>query len=98
MDKKQIFDMIDSLRHHINALFTNTSSKVSQDEINTLIKIYKEILPGQRLNTGCSECIKYALVYSQSFYEREKPKWDALQPVESTDNIQEIKTTKTQKK
>lgn len=85
MDKQQLFDMIDSLRHHINALFTNTTTKVSLEEVNTLVRIYNEILPGQRLNTGCADCIKYALIYSSSYYDREKPIWDALNSI--PDNI-----------
>lgn len=69
-----VLKQIESLWSHIDKLYKGGTTTLSTQEINTLLSIYKHILPGQRLNTSCSDCVKYALAVCASYYEREKPK------------------------
>lgn len=93
MEKQELFSLIESLQPHISALISNSTTKLTNDEINTLVKIYKEILPGQRLNTGCGDCLKYALIYSHSFYERETSKITKSQAEQTKVEIEKPKNT-----
>lgn len=87
------FEKIESLWGHISQLLTGVNTKISKEEINTLVDVYKDIMPGTRLNTGCGDCIKYALMVAASWYEREKPKTIPTEtlPQSITDNFDEVK-------
>lgn len=69
-----ILTKIKSLWHHIDKLYSGEPTKISREEVNLLVEIYKEVMPGTRLNTGCGDCLKYALAVCASYYEREMAK------------------------
>ena len=77
MEKSQLFNKIESLRPLVDAMVTHTPIKITLEDIQSMREIYAVILPGQRLSTGCLDCLRYALVYIWAYWERERPKYDA---------------------
>lgn len=83
MNKKELFESIQKLKPYIDAVINHTTIKVGVDDQELLKKVYTNILPGQRLNSACMECVKYAFLYCQSYYEREYPKYlESIKPVD----------------
>lgn len=71
MTKEEALMKIIELRPYVDALWSNTTIKMSIDDQNKLRDIYKFILPGQRLNMACMDCVKYAIVACQAYWEKE---------------------------
>lgn len=90
----EVLHKIASLRRYVDALWSGTTIRVEPEDIQKLKEIYAVILPSQRLSTGCNDCIKYALIYSQSYWEREWPRYvSGLSPKE-----EEVKDTQPKSK
>ena len=104
MESNELFSKLQYLMKYAGELWGG-NTKISREDAEIIRACHWHLLPGQRLNLGCGECVKHALVVCISYFEREQHKWikeePELQTISEEDffnNIDEIEPIKPKKK
>lgn len=63
MNKEEIREIMVSLKPFMDAINSGSAIKISTTEQAKLKKVYNHLLPGKRMDGGCSDCVKFALIY-----------------------------------
>lgn len=75
MNKDEIRENVSVLRKYLGAISGGPMMHVLPEDIEILKKVYAEIAKSTgmngRLNTSCSDCIKYAIVNCIDYCNRE---------------------------
>ena len=82
MEIYELKEKLTYLQKYAGILYGGTF-KVDVADQETIRDCYQHLMRGQRLNMGCPECIKYALVVCISYYERESPNWNKEPQIET---------------
>lgn len=78
---QEIFDTIQSFQKYVTSVWDGSPFSMPREEVDKLESVYVQ-LPGcpNKLNKSCNECVKYALLVCQSYWEREAPKNTVEEP------------------
>lgn len=75
MEKKQIFEKIETLLPLINKYYESRQVKITTDDAAVLKEVWEKGIMRTTLLTSCSSCVSHAFDVLYSFYHREHPKY-----------------------